>query len=550
MVVRKAERLAVPKSALPDFTPVPRKQPRHDGWTPERQRAFIGFLADTGCVSIACRMVNMSQPSYYQLRRQPGAESFRAAADAAQTLGLQCAKDEAFDRAMNGELIPVFVAGKLMGFRRKKNDRLLMFILRHYGQDAQGRKTTINYFSTKATAGAATSSPSPLAGEGRLVEGERGEGAAAALAAAESSTTTVKTVISGNPTPPGIDDASAANLINDFAGVDLDPQAQAEIYCALESAAERRRALDATPEQDRDRIWIGAAETNGYLGQLESGAESDWIEYRPEGEHAWEGLGKGGEAAEIDEVLAGIEARKAAMTPDDLAAQRAAEDAMARDQHEKQNRPLPGYLGGANPALPAPDLNPDDPMLDWRNWKEGAYTSPQNPPRNGEGDQPEPSAAAGGGAAAPAAEALSEGEGPEPSSAHPEPVERRTHRPRKRSPGHVPSEACPEPVEGLEPVPAQARKRRTPSPSMGEGWGGGGATAASAAEISTPEPKPKRTHRPRGPYKKRQPKPRFTAPDAAAYEARKAEAVAAVETERRVEAKAEAERRKTRSRRN
>lgn len=28
------------RPALPDFAPVPRKY-RHDGWTPERQRAFI-----------------------------------------------------------------------------------------------------------------------------------------------------------------------------------------------------------------------------------------------------------------------------------------------------------------------------------------------------------------------------------------------------------------------------------------------------------------------------------------------------------------------------
>lgn len=32
---------------LPDFAPVPRKY-RHDGWTPERQKAFIEALADTG----------------------------------------------------------------------------------------------------------------------------------------------------------------------------------------------------------------------------------------------------------------------------------------------------------------------------------------------------------------------------------------------------------------------------------------------------------------------------------------------------------------------
>ena len=39
-----------PGHTLPDFDPVPRKY-RHDGWTPERQKAFIAALADTGSVS-------------------------------------------------------------------------------------------------------------------------------------------------------------------------------------------------------------------------------------------------------------------------------------------------------------------------------------------------------------------------------------------------------------------------------------------------------------------------------------------------------------------
>jgi hypothetical protein len=37
---------------LPNFTPVPRKY-RHDGWTAERQRAFIAGLAETGSVKHA-----------------------------------------------------------------------------------------------------------------------------------------------------------------------------------------------------------------------------------------------------------------------------------------------------------------------------------------------------------------------------------------------------------------------------------------------------------------------------------------------------------------
>ncbi|HWW59135.1 MAG TPA: hypothetical protein VN047_19730, partial [Sphingopyxis sp.] len=168
---------------LPDFTPVPRKY-RHDGWTPERQKAFIAALADTGSVSRAAAMVNMAQTNCYTLRRAAGAESFRRAWAAALDFGVARLKDIAFERAIDGYLVPVFVAGKLMGFRRRHNDALLMFCLRHHGQEAGGKRTTINYFSTRAGAVAAGGQ-----GDGG------GGGAVAAGAMAEASTTTVRTVI-------------------------------------------------------------------------------------------------------------------------------------------------------------------------------------------------------------------------------------------------------------------------------------------------------------------------------------------------------------------
>lgn len=232
---------------LPDFTPVPRKY-RHDGWTPERQRAFIAALADTGSVSRAAAMVNMAQANCYTLRRAPGAESFRRAWEAALDFGIARLKDIAFERAIDGYLVPVFVGGKLMGFRRKHNDALLMFCLRHYGQDAGGKRTVINYFSTRAGA-VAGSFETPLRGSsGRAEIGD------AAGAVAEASTTTVRTVIHGPSTSLGTngdgvaaqDDAAA--LIEGFDGVALDAQAQAEIDAALLALAERQRALIAAAD--------------------------------------------------------------------------------------------------------------------------------------------------------------------------------------------------------------------------------------------------------------------------------------------------------------
>jgi len=117
-------------ATLPAFTPVPRKKQRHNGWTPERQRLFIEALADTGSVKSAARSVGLTPESAYYLRRQPGAEQFRKAWEAALDIGVQRIEDVAMDRALNGVDQPVFAYGEFVGTRRVYNDQLLMFMLR------------------------------------------------------------------------------------------------------------------------------------------------------------------------------------------------------------------------------------------------------------------------------------------------------------------------------------------------------------------------------------------------------------------------------------
>jgi hypothetical protein len=141
-------------ATLTNFTPVPRRRVQHTGWVPERQRAFIQALAETGNATRAAKMVNMTVVSAYQLRRAPGAEEFRKAWSAALDCGVERIRDLAFERAVEGEMIPIFHKGDLLGYRRKYDNQLLMFILRHYGRDGQGRNVTVNYFKAKAGAGA------------------------------------------------------------------------------------------------------------------------------------------------------------------------------------------------------------------------------------------------------------------------------------------------------------------------------------------------------------------------------------------------------------
>lgn len=88
--------------ANPEFVPVPMARTRHDGWTPQRQQAFLVALEATGTASEAARMVGMSRKSAYQLRARDGSGRFAAAWDRAIAAGRARMFDALFDRAVNG----------------------------------------------------------------------------------------------------------------------------------------------------------------------------------------------------------------------------------------------------------------------------------------------------------------------------------------------------------------------------------------------------------------------------------------------------------------
>ena len=287
---------APPNAGQPiDFTPAVRRSQRHDGWTPERQRAFIEALADTGSVTRAAAMVNMAAVGAYYLRRQPGSESFRAAWSAALDHGVQRMKDIAFERAVEGELIPILAGGKLLGYRRRFNDRLLMFCLRHYGEDAAGKRTTINYFSTKASAGAqsgspqarsdarvstidATSRPACAEGDRTDVTDSLRDGPASF---AEACSTVIRTTITGpdDALTPAL--AEAAALIHDFGGVELDEEAKAGIARVLDQCAARRRAEAGTAADPAELFFAAEQPMRDMLVRDEGYSRPRRIRARP-----------------------------------------------------------------------------------------------------------------------------------------------------------------------------------------------------------------------------------------------------------------------------
>ncbi|MGN6269102.1 MAG: hypothetical protein ACTHM0_04320 [Sphingomonas sp.] len=115
---------------LPDFTPVPLTRRRHDGWTAERQRAFIAALAETGMIAAAARAAGMGVTSAYNLRRRPGAESFARAWTLAETDARRRAYELILEQALCGTTRPRFYRGRFVSTVHALDTRLALAALR------------------------------------------------------------------------------------------------------------------------------------------------------------------------------------------------------------------------------------------------------------------------------------------------------------------------------------------------------------------------------------------------------------------------------------
>lgn len=121
------------------FTPVARQRSRHDGWSADKQSAFIDALSHYGIVRAAAEKVGMNAASAYKLREADGAASFAAAWDAALKTGMAQLVDIAMDRAINGIAVPRFYKGEQVGEARWFDNKLLMFMMRHTSPQMFGR---------------------------------------------------------------------------------------------------------------------------------------------------------------------------------------------------------------------------------------------------------------------------------------------------------------------------------------------------------------------------------------------------------------------------
>jgi hypothetical protein len=119
---------AAPSGDRLAFDPVALREQRN-GWTPERQHAFIEELADCGVVREAAGRVGMTERSAYWLRRRDDAQSFNLAWEAALQLGGDRLRSIAYERAVEGTAKRHYYKGEVVGEERVYNDRLLIYLL-------------------------------------------------------------------------------------------------------------------------------------------------------------------------------------------------------------------------------------------------------------------------------------------------------------------------------------------------------------------------------------------------------------------------------------
>jgi hypothetical protein len=102
--------------------------PRADGWTFERQAAFLMALSETGLVSAACKVAEMSVASAYALRREARGVAFHLGWQAANLLARDRLEDVLLEAAISGvECITTRAEGVTR--RRSLNGNMSMAVL-------------------------------------------------------------------------------------------------------------------------------------------------------------------------------------------------------------------------------------------------------------------------------------------------------------------------------------------------------------------------------------------------------------------------------------
>lgn len=115
--------------AEPVKFPTPKRPVRHNEWTRAKMAAFLRELAASQSVSQAAKSVGMGRQSAYKLRNRLAGTPFALAWEVALEAGLQQLAHALMDRALNGEEVPHYYRGELVGTSRRYDNRLAAWLL-------------------------------------------------------------------------------------------------------------------------------------------------------------------------------------------------------------------------------------------------------------------------------------------------------------------------------------------------------------------------------------------------------------------------------------
>jgi hypothetical protein len=107
---------------------------RRDGWTPDRQRAFISLIAQGLRPGRAAARLGMRRQGAYALRYRAGAESFAAAWDAAASAAARRRISDRgglglYARAVIGVPVPIRHRGRLVAVERRLDNAAFIQLL-------------------------------------------------------------------------------------------------------------------------------------------------------------------------------------------------------------------------------------------------------------------------------------------------------------------------------------------------------------------------------------------------------------------------------------
>lgn len=120
---------ATASPAEPAKLPSPHRPVRHNEWTRAKMVAFLRELAASQSVAQAAKSVGFSRQSVYKLRTRLQGTPFALAWEVALEAGMQQLAHALMDRALNGEEVPHYYRGELVGTSRRYDNRLAAWLL-------------------------------------------------------------------------------------------------------------------------------------------------------------------------------------------------------------------------------------------------------------------------------------------------------------------------------------------------------------------------------------------------------------------------------------